>query len=232
MTAKEAVEALMIKEPNGEMLRFLKKEGLLNEILYPDGRPDRMDKVRERAPLSGREGGASQRSIAKESSPPPVPVASKKSKSNEPDLSDFFSSLESQDDFFPEEKSETNFAEQEAVPDRQDKREAETVSSTTNFNKIDTNIKAPVRSWSPKNTSPNAYPPKSTNRYDNNKPYGRNKDNSRDSRSDGFDSYDFKSSNGLGYDYSSSRGSGNLGNESPSSIKKKSDDFDRFVIPF
>jgi hypothetical protein len=232
MTAKEAVEALMIKEPNGEMLRFLRKEGLLNEILYPDGRPDKM---RAKAPLSGREGGASQRSIAKESYPPSpyTPLAGKKSKSDEPDLSDFFSSLESQDDFFPEDKSETNFAEKEALIDSQDKREAETVSksSTTNFNKVDTNIKTPVRSWSPKNTSPNAYPPKSTNRYDNNKPFGRNKDNSRDSRSDGFDSYDFRSSNGLGYDYSSSRGSANLGNESPSSMKKKSDDFDRFAIP-
>ena len=36
MTAKEAVEALMVKTPNGEMLRYLKKEGLLRKILHPE----------------------------------------------------------------------------------------------------------------------------------------------------------------------------------------------------
>jgi hypothetical protein len=70
MTAKEAVEALMIKEPNGETLRFLRKEGLLNQILHPErsfggaaerGGGYRYDGVDLR---TGREGGRSQRSIA------------------------------------------------------------------------------------------------------------------------------------------------------------------------
>lgn len=86
MTAKQAVEALLVKEPNGETLRFLRKEGLLNQILHPE----RAAGYRERRPpqrakdgalsasfgsegaykyasaveRQGREGGRSQRSIA------------------------------------------------------------------------------------------------------------------------------------------------------------------------
>jgi hypothetical protein len=40
MTPKEAVEALMIKEPNSEILRYLKREGLLRQILYSDSEED------------------------------------------------------------------------------------------------------------------------------------------------------------------------------------------------
>ncbi|KAJ1425865.1 hypothetical protein B484DRAFT_480232, partial [Ochromonadaceae sp. CCMP2298] len=36
MSAREAAENLMQKEPNAAILRFLRKEGLLNEILYPE----------------------------------------------------------------------------------------------------------------------------------------------------------------------------------------------------
>ena len=220
MTAKEAVEALMIKEPNGEMLRFLRKEGLLNQILYPDGRPDR---VNARAPpLSGREGGASLRSITKES------AVSKKPRSNEPDLSDFFSSLEPEEERFAEDKREDGFAEEKVGAERQ---VTETVAPlNTNYNSVDANVRAPVRSWSPKSTSPNAYTQKSTNRFDN-KPYNRNNNNNnnnRDGGSERFEPYDFKVSNGIGYDYgSSTRENANLSDES----RKKSDDFDRFTIP-
>eukprot|EP01036_Dinobryon_divergens_P025005 gene25005-33509_t len=227
MTAKEAVEALMIKEPNSEMLRFLRKEGLLNEILYPDGRPDRPNRMKAKAPpLSGREGGASLRSISKEESTNPVPE-SKKPRLNEPDLSDFFSSLEPQEEIFGEDKREDDFADVKAREERQSTDTS--APPNTNYNSVDTNIRAPVRSWSPKSTSPNAYPQKSTNRYDNKQFNNRNNNNNnnRDRGNDRFESYDFKSSNGLGYDYSSTRENSNLSDES----KKKSDDFDRFAIP-
>ena len=42
MTAKEAVESLMAKNPASPTLRSLKKEGLLQEILYPP-KPHRRD---------------------------------------------------------------------------------------------------------------------------------------------------------------------------------------------
>lgn len=80
MTPKQAVESLLVKEPNGEMLRFLRKEGLLNQILHPErvgaqGRPsgDRSGSGRswssrggsgDMDSLRGREGGRSLRSIA------------------------------------------------------------------------------------------------------------------------------------------------------------------------
>ena len=37
MTAKQAVEALMRKDPKSATLKFLRNEGLLNDILYPEG---------------------------------------------------------------------------------------------------------------------------------------------------------------------------------------------------
>lgn len=223
MTAKEAVEALMIKQPDSEMLRFLRKEGLLNQILYPDGRPDRPNRMKAKAPpLSGREGGASLRSISREESISPVPE-SKKPRLNEPDLSDFFSSLEPQEEIFGEDKREDDFADVKA---REESQSTDTSAPPkTNYNSADINIRAPVRSWSPKSTSPNAYPQKSTNRYDNKQFNKNNNNNNRDGGNDRFESYDFKSSNGLGYDYSSTRENSNLSDES----KKKSDDFDRFA---
>jgi hypothetical protein len=90
MTAKEAVEALMIKEPNGETLRFLRKEGLLNQILHPersfDGAAERgggyrYDSVDLR---TGRKGGRSQRPIAVHS---PAVAVSKPKMNGEADSS-------------------------------------------------------------------------------------------------------------------------------------------------
>jgi hypothetical protein len=80
MTPKQAVESLLVKEPNGQMLRFLRKEGLLNQILHPeragsrerqfDGRPGGGRSWSSAAggdvdSMRGREGGRSIRSIAK-----------------------------------------------------------------------------------------------------------------------------------------------------------------------
>lgn len=79
MTAKEAVEALLIKEPNGEMLRFLRKEGLLNQILHPErsnGRSRDGYRYGREEQRQGREGGRSQRSVAVEDRPEPSTVAS------------------------------------------------------------------------------------------------------------------------------------------------------------
>ena len=36
MTAKQAVESLMVKEPDSDMLKFLRREGLLKDILNPE----------------------------------------------------------------------------------------------------------------------------------------------------------------------------------------------------
>ena len=52
----------MLKEPDSDMLRYLKKEGLLRQILHSDDRSEASD--RRRSELSGRDGGASMRSIA------------------------------------------------------------------------------------------------------------------------------------------------------------------------
>jgi len=104
MTAKEAVESLMAKDPKNPTIRSLKEQGLrdflyeifdfflnyiiglLEEILYPDGRPGKTQKAsyafgylspeirmsnviicnpRTAEERRGREGGRSMRSIAK-----------------------------------------------------------------------------------------------------------------------------------------------------------------------
>jgi hypothetical protein len=62
MTAKEAVESLMSKDPKSSTIRSLKEQGLLEEILYPEGRPQK--KPRRDYSEGGREGGRSVRSIA------------------------------------------------------------------------------------------------------------------------------------------------------------------------
>ena len=62
MTAKEAVESLMAKDPKSPTIKSLKEQGLLEEILYPDGRPQK--KPRREMNEGGREGGRSIRSIA------------------------------------------------------------------------------------------------------------------------------------------------------------------------
>ena len=65
MTAKDAVESLMSKNPNHPMLRKLKRDGLLEEILYPDGTPESMRSGEQSRYEGGREGGRRVRSIAK-----------------------------------------------------------------------------------------------------------------------------------------------------------------------
>lgn len=79
MTAKEAVESLMAKDPQNETLRMFKKSGLLREILYSD------NQSKQNNPGTGGEGGKRVRSIAKPDSTnseirkprkeDPVPVA-------------------------------------------------------------------------------------------------------------------------------------------------------------
>jgi hypothetical protein len=70
MTAKDAVEALMVKDPTNPILKSLKKSGKLQEILYADSdggndrRGDSYSRSRAYAEDSqGREGGARVRSI-------------------------------------------------------------------------------------------------------------------------------------------------------------------------
>lgn len=77
MTAKEAVEQLMSRNPSDKALTLLKKNGRLEDILYPEGRPDRQNRLAvygqdkyERSSRigadtrgGGREGGARIRSI-------------------------------------------------------------------------------------------------------------------------------------------------------------------------
>lgn len=75
MSAKEAVESLMSKDPRNPTIKSLRDQGLLEEILYPDGRPMHEDRDgeggwnnnnnRDRF-QGGREGGARVRSIAKD----------------------------------------------------------------------------------------------------------------------------------------------------------------------
>lgn len=70
MTAKEAVESLMAKDPKSPTIRALRKEGLLNEILYPDRVRPRQEEGRDDRGSAagrfegGREGGKRVRSIA------------------------------------------------------------------------------------------------------------------------------------------------------------------------
>lgn len=79
MTAKDAVEALMASNPKHPLLRALKKEGILNEILYTEEERQAMQASREKrfedrklrdedysSRAGGREGGARIRSIAVE----------------------------------------------------------------------------------------------------------------------------------------------------------------------
>lgn len=65
MTAKDAVESLMAKNPNHPMLRKLKRDGLLEEILYPEGTPERLRYSEQSRYEGGREGGRRVRSISK-----------------------------------------------------------------------------------------------------------------------------------------------------------------------
>jgi len=76
MTAKDAVEALMASNPKHPLLRALKKEGILNEILYTEEERQAIQASREKrfeerdrdrdfsSRMGGREGGARVRSIA------------------------------------------------------------------------------------------------------------------------------------------------------------------------
>lgn len=81
MTPKEALESLMSKDPYNPTVKAFKKNGLLEEILYPDGRPeDKWNQGREqgrsewgdrkalREDTQGREGGRTVRSIATDKS--------------------------------------------------------------------------------------------------------------------------------------------------------------------
>ena len=68
MTAKEAVESLMAKDPRNPTILNLRKQGLLNEILYPERTDLREDRGRVGTGdryQGGREGGRRIRSIAK-----------------------------------------------------------------------------------------------------------------------------------------------------------------------
>ena len=65
MTAKDAVESLMAKNPNHPMLRKLKRDGLLEDILYPEGTPERLRYGEQSRYEGGREGGRRVRSISK-----------------------------------------------------------------------------------------------------------------------------------------------------------------------
>jgi hypothetical protein len=94
MTPKQAVESLLVKEPNGEMLRFLRKEGLLNQILHPERAYERLPDGRSGSERSwssrgggsvdvasarGREAGRNIPSIATKPPPPEAPDDSKSS---------------------------------------------------------------------------------------------------------------------------------------------------------
>eukprot|EP01041_Mallomonas_annulata_P003360 gene3360-6652_t len=82
MTAKEAVESLMAKDPRNPTLKALKDQGLLEEILYPEGRPEtRRDSTTTTSfnaygekDFDGR--GKRIRSIAKPEPPAPRPFPS------------------------------------------------------------------------------------------------------------------------------------------------------------
>lgn len=68
MSAKDAVESLMRKEPNSEMLRFLRKEGLLRDILNSRDEEDRRNRSQDSKDqdfYSGRDGGKSLKTISK-----------------------------------------------------------------------------------------------------------------------------------------------------------------------
>ena len=53
MTAKQAVEALMQRTPHSATLKYLRKEGLLNDILYPEGRMRRSNNLVMRGSAEG-----------------------------------------------------------------------------------------------------------------------------------------------------------------------------------
>lgn len=73
MTAKEAVESLMLKDKNNPTLKALKKQGILNEILYPEGRPPEVSefanaRLKDKTALIDNAGSSKRiRSIAKPS---------------------------------------------------------------------------------------------------------------------------------------------------------------------
>jgi transcription antitermination factor NusG len=81
LTPKEALESLMSKDPYNPTVKAFKKNGLLEEILYPDGRPEGYTNGREkgrsewenkrvsREDTQGREGGRTVRSIATDKAP-------------------------------------------------------------------------------------------------------------------------------------------------------------------
>ena len=95
MTAKDAVESLMLKNPSSPVLRMLKREGKLRDILYPesaftsyraapdgdgvDSRPASGGAWDQDRGVGGREGGRSIRSIAKPQSPAPRPLVDARS---------------------------------------------------------------------------------------------------------------------------------------------------------
>ena len=82
LTPKEAVENLMIKNPSSSILRGLKKDGLLDEILYSDdGYPKKKDSFSNsygdngspsRDFVGGREKRVRSIALPKESNPKPM----------------------------------------------------------------------------------------------------------------------------------------------------------------
>lgn len=110
MTAKEAVESLMIKNPKSPFLKYLKSEGLLEDILYPEGRQHSYrDSGRGEKSMwgierdrfqGGREGGRRERSIAKSENTKPPRSSNSMTTSAFEEMSRFTSSSSTQSSSF------------------------------------------------------------------------------------------------------------------------------------
>jgi hypothetical protein len=57
MTAKQAVESLMVKEPDSDMLKFLRREGLLKDILNPEVKMRREQQLARRQSDPSKDSG-------------------------------------------------------------------------------------------------------------------------------------------------------------------------------
>lgn len=73
MTAKQAVESLMVKEPDSDMLKFLRREGLLKEILNPEVKMRREQQLARRQSDSSKDSGDRWSGRQKASDDAPVP---------------------------------------------------------------------------------------------------------------------------------------------------------------
>lgn len=140
LTAKEAVESLLQKDPTNPTIKSLKKQGVLREILYSDSPPRPRRESFDRMESRGREGGASLKSISKRDSANTdynkkndnAFTRSRSSGSSDVDAGETDADLDALDDFFSAIDADDSVPSASAGTKSSDSDRASTSTSTSN----------------------------------------------------------------------------------------------------